>query len=100
VSLRTRLSRLEKVRGHAGAEAVEALFRLWEEHGGDPRVSAAVDDLRRLMRAAEPRLRNCAGAASAKEVNSDSRAKYEGGKTLQISRCTCSATPRSAACRG
>jgi hypothetical protein len=43
MSLRTRLSRLEKVRGHADPEAIDEFFRLWEEHGDDPRVSAAVD---------------------------------------------------------
>jgi hypothetical protein len=56
VSLRTRLSRLEKVRGHAGAEAADEFFRLWEEHGDDPRVSAAEDDVCRRMREVEAAL--------------------------------------------
>jgi hypothetical protein len=56
MSLRTRLSRLEKVRGHAGAESVEAFFRLWEEHGKDPRVSVAEDDVCRRMQEVEAAL--------------------------------------------
>jgi hypothetical protein len=49
VSLRTRLFRLEKVRGHADIEAAEEFFRLWEEHGDDPRISAAEDNVCRHM---------------------------------------------------
>ena len=56
MSLRMRLTRLEKVRGHAGTEAADEFFRLWEEHGDDPRVSAAVDDVCRQMQEVEAAL--------------------------------------------
>jgi hypothetical protein len=49
VSLRNRLSRLERLSG-------DAFFRRMHEHGHDPEVSAAVDHLWDLMREAEAAL--------------------------------------------
>jgi hypothetical protein len=50
MSLRHRLSRLEKIQGAADVDAVDAFFWRMQEHDNDPRVSATVDNLWRRMR--------------------------------------------------
>jgi hypothetical protein len=53
VSLRNRLSRLEKMSDVADLEEVDAFFRRMHEHCHDPEVSAAVDNIWELMKEAE-----------------------------------------------
>ena len=56
MSLRNRLSRLERMSGDAGVEEVDSFFRRLHEHCHDPEVSAAVDNIWELMREAEAAL--------------------------------------------
>jgi hypothetical protein len=56
VSLRNRVARLERMSGDAGVEEIHALFRRMQEHSHDPEVSAAVDNIRELMKEAEAAL--------------------------------------------
>jgi hypothetical protein len=56
VSLRNRLSRLERMSGDAEVEGVHAFVRCMQEHGHDPEVSAAVDNLWERMEEAKAAL--------------------------------------------
>jgi hypothetical protein len=53
VSLRNRLSRLEKMSGDPNIEEVHAFFRSMQEYRDDPEVGAAVVNLSELMVQAE-----------------------------------------------
>ena len=53
MSLCNRLSRLERMCGDADVEDAHAFFRCLHEHGDDPEVGAAVDNLWERMQEAE-----------------------------------------------
>jgi hypothetical protein len=53
VSLRNRLSRLEKRSGDGGAEGVREFFGLVRKYGDDPEVGAAAKSFGELMEQAE-----------------------------------------------
>ncbi len=58
MSLRNKLTRLNKVADAVGHEEVQAFFRAVQEHGSEPKVFAALNDLLCLMRTVEATLRH------------------------------------------
>jgi len=56
MGVRNQLSRLNKVADAVDLEEVHEFFRCLEDHGNDPRVYSALEDLLRLMRRVEEAL--------------------------------------------